>query len=88
MSHSEERFHFYYQTGQTVEKGDVIRYNGFGIGKVAFILVPNSEEACEWGLDNGAIMLEFEHIRNAINMVALDDPADEEDLDFISRVDD
>ena len=72
-----------YHTGEQVKVGDLISYpEPFGSGKVSLILLPQSLEACEWGLPAGAVMLGFGQHEYAI---AIDHPEQDEDLVFLER---
>ncbi len=75
---------FYYQTGEEVKLGDRISYANFGEGFISYIFPPHSQEAIRWGLPDGAVMLGFGTEKV---VVALDNPSDEEDLEFLSRED-
>ena len=47
----------YKTSGDEVKVGDKVRYPGFGDGKVLELLQPESREAKEWGLPEGAVFL-------------------------------
>ena len=74
---------YHYQTGEEIKEGDRIRYPApFGDGVIAYVLLPQSSEACAWGIPNGAVMLRFGSDDVSI---ALDEPENEEDLEFLGR---
>jgi len=74
---------YHYQTGEEVRCGDRIHYpSPFGDGIVAYVLLPQSPEACGWGLPNGAVMLRF--AKEDVS-IAIEAPENEEDLEFIGR---
>ena len=74
---------YHYQTGEEIKEGDRIRYPApFGDGVIAYVLLPQSSEACAWGIPNGAVMLRFGSDDVSI---ALDDPENEEDLEFLGE---
>ncbi len=51
---------YHYQTGEEIKEGDRIRYPApFGDGVIAYVLLPQSSEACAWGIPNGVVMLRF-----------------------------
>ena len=78
-----KRFMFKYHTGEVIEEGDKVFYpKPFCNGRVSLILLPQSREAHEWGLPEGAVMLSFDHSDNSI---AIEHPEQDEDLIFQGR---
>lgn len=81
---------FKYYNGEQVKLYDVVSYPGFerdGVGHVVGILEPGSEEAKDWDLPEGSVLIAFGPDNVTIHDVglSLSTTEDEEDLELISR---
>ena len=74
---------YHYQTGEEVRSGDEIEYSEWG-GIVEFIINPGSNEASDYSVPNGGVMLLF----FTGGRVLLDTTDEEEDLVFVQRFND
>ncbi len=78
---------FFYHTGEEVRKGDLVLW-GLRRGIVEFILVPNTENAEDYDVPEGGVMLLVDWEGNAKSSI-VESPDKErifdEDLEFVER---